>query len=307
MRTTFFGTPDFAVPMLEVLAAKTEVVAVVCQPDAVSGRGQKLRPPPVKKRALELDLEVLQPKSVRKRVFREDLAAREPELAVVAAYGKILPPKLLALCPRGWVNVHASLLPRLRGAAPIHRAVLLGEEVSGVAIMKVTEGLDEGPVFLDVEIPLGPEVTAGELHDQVMDAGAKLLGEYLDRVLAGDPPAPVEQDHAKATYADKIEKSEGHVDWGREAAVVDRQIRGLSPWPGAYTELAGARLGLVRSRRTEGEGAPGEVLRLEAEGPVVACGEGAVLLTEVKPAGKRAMAAADWVRGARLEPGVRLG
>lgn len=309
MRTVFMGTPDFAVSSLDALHQRTEVVAVVCQPDKPAGRGMKLRPPPVKRRALELGLEVLQPPRVRAPSFRERFSQLAPELVVVAAYGKILPASLLAEVPRGFVNVHASLLPRLRGAAPIHRAVLRGEAASGVAIMRLTEGMDEGPVYLDRRTPLAADETAGSLHDRLATLGAEALGEFLDRTLAGEELTPREQDHAAATYAPKLEAAEFGVDWKRPASEVDRQIRGLSPFPSAFTLLASRRLVLLGSEPLVGEpeGAPGELVRLDRRGPVVACGEGAVLLTRVKPSGKRAMDAGDWLRGARLEIGVRLG
>lgn len=319
MDTVFFGTPDFAVASLEALHERTRVVAVVCQPDRPAGRGMQPRPPPVKRRALELGLEVLQPTRLREPGFRARLEALAPELAVVAAYGKILPASMLEAVPRGYVNVHASLLPRLRGAAPIHRAVLEGDARSGVAIMQLTAGLDEGPVYLARETPLAPDETAGSLHDRLARLGAEALGEFLDAILAGGPLEAREQDHAAASYAPKLEAHEFRLDWNQPAPRVDRQIRGLSPFPGAWTELAGKRLLILGSRPVAGgvppdpgggrpaTPAPGAVLELRPEGPVVACGSGSVLLTRVKPAGKRAMAAGDWLRGARLEPGVRLG
>jgi methionyl-tRNA formyltransferase len=308
MRTAFMGTPDFAVASLDALAERTEVVAVVCQPDKPAGRGMKLRPPPVKRRAEELGLPVLQPRRARARSFREEFRALAPELVVVAAYGKILPGDLLEEVPRGFVNVHASLLPRLRGAAPIHAAVLRGEEASGVSIMRLTEGMDEGPVYLDRRVELAPDETAGSLHDRLAIEGAEALGEFLDRVLAGEELAPAEQDHDAATYAHKLDPAEFEVDWSLPAIEVERRIRGLSPFPGSYTfQEGGKRLGLLMAGPAEGGGEPGTIVALGKRGPVVACGEGAVEVTRVKPAGKRTMDAGDWLRGARLEEGARLG
>lgn len=308
MRTVFMGTPDFAVESLDVLAEKTDVAAVVCQPDKPAGRGMKLRPPPVKRRALELGLEVLQPRRVRAKSFRARFRELAPELVVVAAYGKILPGSLLDEVPRGFLNVHASVLPRLRGAAPIHRAILSGEAESGVALMHLTEGMDEGPVYLDARTPLSPDETAGSLHDRLATLGAGLLARWLDSALTGETPVPVEQDHDAATYAPKLDPAEFAVGWERPGAEVDRQIRGLSPFPGAYTFLDGKRVVLLGSRLAgdDAAGEPGAVVRLEKDGPVVACAGGAVKLTRVKPAGKRAMDAGDWLRGARLEVGARF-
>lgn len=307
MRTAFMGTPDFAVASLDALAARTEVVAVVCQPDKPAGRGMKLRPPPVKRRALELGLPVLQPKRARAKSFRAEFQALAPELVVVAAYGKILPGDLLEEVPRGFVNVHASLLPRLRGAAPIHAAVLRGEAASGVSIMRLTEGMDEGPVYLDRRVELAPDETAGSLHDRLALLGAEALAEFLDRVLAGEDLEPAAQDHGSATYAHKLDPEMFEVDWTLPACEVERRIRGLSPFPGAYTFLASKRLGLLMAGPAEGGGVPGAILELGKRGPVIACGDGAVQVTRVKPAGKRAMEAGDWLRGARLEEGARLG
>ncbi len=307
LKTAFFGTPDFAVPMLDELAARTRVVMAVCQPDRPAGRGQRPRPPPVKARAAELGIPVLQPRRMKDPEFRAAFRAAAPELAVVAAYGRILPGDLLVEPRFGFVNVHASRLPRLRGAAPIHRAVLLGEASTGISIMQVTEGLDEGPVYLDGGFDLPPGITAGELHDRLAALGRRLLGEFLLELESrGGLPEAVPQDDAGATYAEKIGSEETAVRWEDDGAAVDRQVRGLSPWPGAWTSFRGERLGLVRSVGAEGSGLPGEILAVDRDGLVVACGRGAVRITEVKPAGKRAMGAADWSRGARIVPGERL-
>lgn len=307
LRTAFMGTPDFSVPSLDVLAEKTEVVAVFCQPDRRAGRGKKVRHGPVKTRALELGLEVLQPRTLRGKRSRGRLRELAPELLVVAAYGLILPADLLAEPRLGAVNVHASLLPALRGAAPLHRAVLEGHDQAGVCIMQMTEGLDEGPVFLRRAEPLGPEVTTGEVHDRMAKLGAEALGEYLDRVAAGEDLVAEPQPEEGITYAEKVTSAEAQVDFSRPAQEVDRLIRGMSPWPGAFTEFRGKRLVLLRSRLAEGAGEPGTVLATTDAGLRVACGQGAVEVTQLKPAGKRAMAAADWARGARLEEGERLG
>ena len=302
MRLIFMGTPDFAVPALVALhRAGHDIACVYTRAPRPAGRGQKPRPTPVAARAEALGLPVRTPASLRGPDERAALKALGADAAVVVAYGLILPPPVLAAPRRGCVNIHASLLPRWRGAAPIHRAVLAGDAGTGVAIMAMEEGLDTGPVLLSRATPIGPADTTGDLHDRLAGMGAGLVVEALDGLDRLDPQPQAE---AGVTYAAKIDKAEARIDWTRPAVEVDRRIRGLSPFPGAWTEAGGARLKLLRSTLAEGGGAPGEVLddRL-----TVACGTGALRVTELQRPGRAAAPAAEVLRGFALPPGTRLG
>ena len=302
MRLIFMGTPDFAVPALVALhRAGHDVACVYTRAPRPAGRGQKPRPTPVAARAEALGLPVRTPASLRGPDERAALKALGADAAVVVAYGLILPPPVLAAPRRGCWNIHASLLPRWRGAAPIHRAVLAGDAGTGVAIMAMEEGLDTGPVLLSRATPIGPADTTGDLHDRLAGMGAGLVVEALDGLDRLDPQPQAE---AGVTYAAKIDKAEARIDWTRPAVEVDRRIRGLSPFPGAWTEAGGARLKLLRSTLAEGGGAPGEVLddRL-----TVACGTGALRVTELQRPGRAAAPAAEVLRGFALPPGTRLG
>jgi methionyl-tRNA formyltransferase len=302
MRLVFMGTPDFAVPALEALvAAGHEIAAVYTQPPRPAGRGKKERPSPVQARAEALGLPVRCPRSLRDPEAQAEFAALAPEAAVVVAYGLILPQAVLDAPARGCLNIHASLLPRWRGAAPIHRAVMAGDAETGVCIMRMEAGLDTGPVLLREAVPIGPEDTTGTLHDRLAALGARLVVEALARL---DRLAPKPQPEDGATYAAKIDKSEAQLDWTRPAAEIDRQIRGLSPFPGAWTTIRGERVKLLASRLTGGQGAPGTVLD-EALG--VACGTGAVQLTRLQRAGREAQGTEEFLRGFPVEPGERLG
>ena len=301
MRLIYMGTPDFAVPPLEALhAAGHDVAAAYTQPPRPAGRGGRARASPVQRRAEALGIEVRHPATLREAGARAAFAALEPEVAVVAAYGLILPPPVLEAPRRGCLNVHASLLPRWRGAAPIHRAMMAGDAETGVCVMAMEAGLDTGPVLLREATPIGAGETTGELHDRLSAMGARAIVEALGRL---DALVPEPQPEEGVTYAAKIDKAEARVDWSRPAAEVDRLVRGLSPAPGAWTTAAGRRLKLLRSRPAEGSGPPGAVLR----DLVVACGAGAVELTEVQPEGRPRMEAAAFLRGADLPPGTRLG
>lgn len=302
MRLIFMGTPDFAVPALDALAAAGhEIAAVYSQPPRPAGRGQQPRPSPVAARAAALGLPLATPVTLRDPAAQSDLAALGAEAAVVVAYGLILPPAILAAPARGCFNIHASLLPRWRGAAPIQRAVLAGDAETGVCVMAMEAGLDTGPVLLREATPIGAEDTAGDLHDRLAAMGARLMVDALGRI---DALAPVPQPEAGVTYAAKIDKAEARIDWTRPAAEVDRLIRGLSPFPGAWCEIAGERVKLLRSRLAEGAGAPGEALddRL-----TVACGEGAVRVLALQRAGRAPVAAAEALRGFAAPRGARLG
>ncbi|WP_112320508.1 methionyl-tRNA formyltransferase [Oceanibium sediminis] len=300
MRVVFMGSPAFSVPTLDALvAAGHEVAAVYTQPPRPAGRGKKPRPVPVAARAEALGLEVRSPARLRNDEAIADFAALNADVAVVVAYGLILPQDILSAPRFGCLNIHASLLPRWRGAAPIHRAIMAGDSETGVCIMQMDAGLDTGPVLTRASLPIRPEDTTGTLHDKLSALGAGLIVETLNGL-----PAPVTpQPEVGVTYADKIHKSEARIDWTRPATEVDRQIRGLSPFPGAWTELDGTRIKLLSSRLGEGTGAPGEVLH----GFKVACGTGAVEVTSAQRAGKGAQDADSFLRGAPIAPGTVLG
>ncbi len=294
MRLVFMGSPDFSVPVLEALvAAGHEIAAVYCQPPRPAGRGKKDRPTPVHARALELGLEVRHPKSLRTAEAQAEFAALNAEIGVVVAYGLILPQEILDAPARGCLNIHASLLPRWRGAAPIHRAILAGDTETGVCIMQMDAGLDTGPVLLRRSLPIGPEETTGELHDRMSALGAEAIVEALATL---DSLAPKPQPDEGITYAHKIDKSEARIDWAKTAKEIDRLIRGLSPFPGAWCEMNGERVKLLASRLAEGSGAPGTMLA-----PLtIACAEGAVEITRAQRPGKRPMNKADFLRGITL-------
>jgi methionyl-tRNA formyltransferase len=295
------GTPDFAVPALAALAARHEVACVYTRPPKPGGRGQKPRPSPVQAKAEALGLAVRTPSSLRGPEAAAELAALVAEVAVVVAYGLILPQAVLDAPRKGCLNVHASLLPRWRGAAPIQRALMAGDAETGVSIMRMEAGLDTGPVLLAEKVAIGPEDTGGTLHDRLATLGAGLIVEALDRL---DDLVPVRQPEAGVTYASKIDKAEARVDWTRPAGEVDRLIRALAPSPGAWAEVGGERVKLLTSAVAEGAGAPGTVLD---EGLTVACGEGAVRLLRLQRAGREAMAAEAFLRGCPVPAGARLG
>ena len=294
MRTVFMGTPDFSVPALDgLVAAGHEIVAVYTRPPRPAGRGKKDRPSPVQARAEALGLPVRHPKSLKGAEEQAAFAKLDAEVAVVVAYGLILPQAVLDAPRRGCLNIHASLLPRWRGAAPIHRAVMAGDAETGISIMRMEAGLDTGPVLLSEAIPIGPEDTTGDLHDSLSRIGARLVVRALSEI---DSLRPVPQPEAGVTYAGKIDKAEARIDWSRPSAGVDRQIRGLSPFPGAWFETGGERIKALRSHVAHGSGPAGTVL----SGTTVACGAGAVELTELQRSGKRPMKAEEFLRGMSL-------
>ncbi|MEI4485151.1 methionyl-tRNA formyltransferase [Frigidibacter sp. MR17.14] len=293
MRVVFMGTPEFSVPVLEALAAAHEVICVYSQPPRPAGRGKKDRPSPVQAKAEALGLPVRHPVSLKGAEAQADFAALDADVAVVVAYGLILPRAVLDAPRHGCVNIHASLLPRWRGAAPIHRAIMAGDAQTGICIMQMEAGLDTGPVLMREALEIGAEETTGDLHDRLSGLGARMI---LD-ALAGLPGlVPEVQPEAGVTYAAKIDKAEARIDWARPAVEVDRQIRGLSPFPGAWCEIAGERVKILRSRLGAGQGAPG------ATGPgfTVACGAGAIEVLEAQREGKRPMPAAEVLRGLTL-------
>jgi methionyl-tRNA formyltransferase len=309
VRIAFFGTPDFAVPSLDAVArSRHELAAVVTQPDKPRGRGKKVTPAPVKARALELGAPILQPAALKPPAFAGELAGLELDLAVVAAYGRILPAHVLSTPRLGMINVHASLLPRWRGAAPVHRAVLAGDRETGVTIMRVVPALDAGPMLARLPTPIGEDETSEELERRLAVLGADLLGETIE-ALARGPLTEIEQDESQATYAHRLERRESSLDWALAAGEVHNQIRGLTPWPLASSLIAGRRLILHRSRVADQEGAlapPGTVLSAGESGLIVAAGRGSVRLTEVQIEGRPPMPVRAFLNGHRVEAGAKL-
>jgi methionyl-tRNA formyltransferase len=293
MKIVFMGTPEFAVAALDAAQQDHEIIAVYTQPPRPAGRGKVDRKSPVHLRAEALGLPVRHPVSLRSEGAAKDFAALQPDVAVVVAYGLILPQPVLDAPRHGCLNIHASLLPRWRGAAPIHRAIMAGDAETGVCIMQMEAGLDTGPVLLREATQIGAEETTADLHDRLAAMGARLIVEALARLPELEPePQPAEG----VTYAAKIDKAEARVDWSRPAVEVDRMIRGLSPFPGAWVQIGGERVKLLRSRLGQGSAAPGRVL----QGFTVACGTGAVEITEVQREGKRPMPAREALRGLAL-------
>jgi len=301
VRLIFMGSPDFSVPVLEALvAAGHDIAAVYCQPPRPAGRGKKDRPTPVQARAEALGLPVRHPVTLKTPEALADFAALDAEVAVVVAYGLILPQAVLDAPERGCLNIHASLLPRWRGAAPIHRAIMAGDAETGICIMQMEGGLDTGPVLLRARTPIGAEETTAMLHDRLSAMGAAAIVDALARL---DDLMPEPQPEIGVTYAHKIDKAEARIDWTRPAIEVDRQIRGLSPFPGAWTTLAGKRLKLLASRVVAGTGSPGAVL----DGLTLACGSGAVQVDQVQAEGRARQDAASFLRGTAVTPGTILG
>jgi methionyl-tRNA formyltransferase len=292
MKIIFMGTPDFSVPVLEGLAAQHEIAAVYTQPPRPAGRGKQDRPSPVQARAEALGLPVRHPVSLRSEEVQHELASLQADVAVVVAYGLILPQMVLNIPRLGCLNIHASLLPRWRGAAPIHRAIMAGDTETGVCIMQMEAGLDTGPVLLREATAIGAEETTADLHDRLSVMGARLIVQALD----GLPLPATPQPEAGVTYAAKIDKAEARIDWTRPAEEVDRLIRGLSPFPGAWCEVAGERVKLLRSRLAQGQGTPGQVL----QGLTIACAKNAVEITSAQREGKRAVTADEFLRGITL-------
>lgn len=305
-RIVFMGTPEFAVPVLQALLETQTVAGVVTQPDRPAGRGQTLRPSPVKKLALQAGVPLYQPVSLRPPESAEPIQAWRPEAIVVAAYGQILRPHVLSLPPRGCINVHASLLPRWRGASPIHHAILAGDPETGISLMQMDAGLDTGPVFVQEAIPIAPEDTAETLHDRLAALGADMVRRHLDDILAGSL-APEPQDERAATYAPMIQKEEGELDWQEPAVALERRVRAMTPWPGAYTWWQGERLRIpaARARAARPVAPPGTVVRLDGD-IVVTAGAGGLQLLQIQPAGGRVMAAGAFVNGHPDFVGSRL-
>lgn len=301
----FFGTPAWAVPSLEALiASDIDIVGVVTNPDKPAGRGLAERPPPVKVAAQDAGLSVLQAKTARDGAVASYLRDADVDVATVVAYGKLLPVELLEIPPRGFVNVHFSLLPRYRGAAPIQRALMDGVAETGVSIMVLTEGMDEGPVLARRSETVSPDDTTGSLGPRLARIGADLLVETLHRYDAGEIE-PEEQDHAAATYAPRITNEETRIDWKRSSGEVHDHIRALDPEPGAWTSIAGKRVKVFGTEPRQDRLEPGQIA-IGDEQIVIGAGDGSLALGEVQPAGKRKMLGADFARGLRLVDGARV-
>jgi len=307
LRLTFMGTPEFAVPTLsEIVTRGHEVAAVYTREPKPAGRGMALQPSPVEREARRLNLPVLTPKTLKTSDAEAAFRAHGADAAVVVAYGLILPKAILDALPRGAFNLHASLLPRWRGAAPINRAIMAGDRETGVMVMQMEEGLDTGPVALGECVPIAPDMTAGELHDALVPIGAGLMAHALNALERGAltfTPQAAEG----VTYAAKIDKNETRIDWRKPWQEVHNHIRGLSPFPGAWCEIAvegkPVRVKILRTARGDGSGPPGTILDDQL---TVACGEGAVRILELQRAGARAMTTDDFLRGTPLAPGARL-
>ena len=304
LRLIFMGTPDFAVPTLsEIIGRGHEVVAVYTRaPKPAGRRGLEMQETPVEREARHFGIPVLTPKTLRTGEGAAQFRAHEAEAAVVVAYGLILPKPILDAVPLGCFNVHASLLPRWRGAAPINRAIMAGDAESGVTIMRMEEGLDTGPMAMVERVPIGADATAGELHDTLARLGADAMVRALGALERGTLQLTA-QPAEGVTYAAKIDKAETRIDWAKPWKQVHDHIRGLSPFPGAWFELTGQRIKVLRSTRGQGSGAPGTVLDDQL---TIACGEGAIRLVEVQRAGKQPMKAGEFLRGAKIVPGTRL-
>lgn len=305
MRIVFMGTPDFAVPSLQALIdAGHDVCAVYTQPDKPQGRKQILTAPPVKTLALEHDIPVFQPNTLKNGDEQARLRELAPEVIIVVAYGKLLPKAVLDIPPHGCINVHGSLLPRWRGAAPIQWAVIAGDEMAGVTTMQMAEGLDTGDMLLTYETKIGEKETAGELFDRLAQSGAELLTQTLVKL---DEITPRPQDDAQSCYAHMLDKQMAVIDWSRSAHEIDCLIRGLNPWPIALTTLSGERLKVFAAEKAAGNGEPGTVLEADPKkGLTVACGEGALRLTEIQLVGGKRMKANDFLRGHAIEVGTKL-
>ena len=306
LRIAFMGSPQFAVPALQSLIDNHQVSVVITQSDKTAGRGKRLVSPPVKLVADAAGIPVLQPKSAKKPEFLAELASYPADIGVVVAYGKILPRAVLEAFPHGCINIHGSLLPAYRGAAPIQWALIRGEAETGITIMQLDEGMDTGPMISKRAIPIMADDTAGSLFDKLAPLGAEMLIDALAEIEAGSVTRTA-QDEALATYAPMLKKQDGRIDWQRPAADVASLIRGVDPWPGAVTTLAGASLKVFAATLASGEGRPGTILAVDDSGLLVACGQGACLIAEVQAAGKKRMLARAFAAGRALAPGSVLG
>ena len=306
MRVVFAGTPEFAATALQaVLAAGHDVPLVLTQPDRPAGRGMAMQASAVKQLALKQGMPLYQPSSLKSGELRQPILEAKPDLMVVAAYGLILPQAALDIPCLGCVNIHASLLPRWRGAAPIQRAILAGDSETGVTIMRMEAGLDTGPMLLRESLAIAEGDTAATLHDKLAELGAWLIVEALPRLERGELAGEIQPSDG-VSYAPKLEKAEAALDWRRPAVELDRAVRAFNPFPGAFGQVDGQVIKVWRAERVSGQGVPGIVLAAGADGIVVACGEGALCLTELQKSGGKRLAAADFLHGFPLKPGQRL-
>lgn len=308
LKVVFLGTPQFAVPTLDaILASSHTVVGVVTQPDKPRGRGQKETDAPVKARARERGLPTLQPATLKDPAVLEQLTTLGADIGVVAAYGKILSQAVLDVPRLGMINVHASLLPRWRGAAPVHRSVIAGDAATGVTIMRVVKALDAGAMLATVERPIGPDDTSDEVERDLAALGAALLVQTLDRLALG-PVEEVPQDESRVTYAHRLTKDDGVVDWAQSAASIHNQIRGLHPWPLAFAYIDGQRLILRRSTWSADNATaePGTIVSAHGDELRIATGTGTLLVTELQAEGRRASRTRDFLAGRKLAPGLRF-
>ena len=307
IRTVFMGTPDFALATLEgLLEFGLNVVGVYTQPDRPKGRGKKLAAPPVKVLAQQQGIAVFQPPKLRAADAVAQLMELHPDLIVVVAYGQILPQAVLDIPQHGCINVHASLLPKYRGAAPINKAIIDGETETGITTMLMDVGLDTGDMLVKRSLAIGTDETAGQLHDRLSLLGREALEETLRRLCGGELLAE-KQDDSLSNYAPMMKKEDGLIDWRQPAAVVHNLVRGLDPWPGAYTHLAGEVLKIAATSVDANlSGEPGTVLQADADGVRIACGEGALLVGQLQLPGKKRLAAAEFLRGRELPPGIRM-
>jgi methionyl-tRNA formyltransferase len=307
MRIIFMGTPEFACPTLSKMIERGEqVVAVVTQPDRPKGRGQQTLPPPVKVLAEEHGIPVLQPVKVRQPDVIEQIRSYNPDLIVVVAFGQILPKALLEIPRHGCINVHASLLPRYRGAAPLNWCIINGETETGITTMMMDVGLDTGDMLLKKSTPIDPDEDTRSLHDRLSKIGADLLADTLDQLAAGKL-VPEKQDDAVTCYAPMLKKEDGLIDWGKDACSIKNLVRGMTPWPGAYSYLDDKLLKVYRVQYASGTGTPGCVIRAGRDGIEVACGTGSIILHELQLEGKKRLAAGEFLAGCKLEPGAVLG
>jgi methionyl-tRNA formyltransferase len=306
LRTVFMGTPDFALQTLQgLIDAGCKMVGVYTQPDRPKGRGKQLAAPPVKELAQKYDIPVYQPLKLRQPDAVAELEALAPDLIVVVAYGQILPKSVLEIPAHGCINVHASLLPKYRGAAPINKAIIDGETETGITTMYMDVGLDTGDMLVKKTLAIGPEETAGELHDRLASLGRETMEETLRRLCAGTLQREV-QDDEQSTYASMMKKEDGRIDWNRSAQEIHNHVRGLDPWPGAYTTINGELLKLAETSPEAAEGLAGSVIAADKNGVCVACGSGSLRIQQLQLAGRKRLAAADFLRGCPLEAGAMM-
>jgi methionyl-tRNA formyltransferase len=305
LRVVFMGSPDFAVPVLKAIHANFQLTGVITQPDKPSGRGLRNRPTAVKAAALKIDVPVLAPKDVLSTESLSFMRACYPQVIVVAAFGKILPDRILQLPPLGCINLHASLLPRHRGASPISSAILAGDAVTGVCTIIMDRGMDTGAILLTKEIPIRDDDTAGSLHDRMLEPGAELVVETLRLAAAGRLHAEA-QNHEEATYTKPLLKQDARIEWNRGAAYCSRHVRAMNPWPVAFSRLSGDEIKIWEAVPAEGEGTPGTVVKTDRAGISVGAGDGLLILKQVQAPGKKRMAAADFARGRHLKEGDRF-